>query len=138
MNEAREEKPPAIRRWFEVAKARDPAGLDDLLADEVVFESPVVHTPQRGKAITKAYLGAALVVLANESFRYVGYWRAETSAVLEFESTIDGVVVNGVDIIAWNADDRIVSFKVMARPWKGLEKLRALMAERLEAMKPRM
>jgi SnoaL-like domain len=135
MNEA--SYPPAIRRWFELAKARSSAGLDDLLAEDVVFESPVVHTPQRGKAITKAYLGAALGVLGNETFRYVGFWRAERSAVLEFRSTIDGIEVDGVDIIAWNAEDRIVSFKVMARPWKGLEVLRAKMAEMLEAMKPR-
>jgi hypothetical protein len=129
--------PPAIRRWFELAKARDPSGLDALLADEVVFESPVVHTPQRGRAITKAYLGAALSVLGNERFHYLGFWRAESSAVLEFETEIDGILVNGVDIIAWNAEDRIVSFKVMARPWKGLEVLRAKMAAMLEAMKAR-
>jgi SnoaL-like domain len=137
MNRDGEKYPPAIQRWLERAHARDAAGLDDLLADDVVFESPVVHTPQRGKAITKAYLGAALAVLGNESFHYVGYWRAETSAVLEFKSTIDGIEIDGVDMIAWNTQDRIVSFKVMARPWKGLEMLRAKMAAMLEAMKPR-
>ena len=129
--------PPAIRRWLDLAHARNPAGLDDLLADEVVFESPVVHTPQRGKAITRAYLSAALEVLGNESFRYVGFWQAERSAVLEFVSTLDGVSVNGVDIISWDADDRIVAFKVMARPWKGLEALRAKMAAWLETAKAR-
>ncbi len=94
-------------------------------------------TPRSGaRRSPRRTLARRLWCSPTKSFRYVGFWRAETSAVLEFESTIDGVVVNGVDIIAWNADDRIVSFKVMARPWKGLEKLRALMAERLEAMKP--
>ena len=132
-----ETHPPAIRRWLDLAHARNSAGLDDLLADEVVFESPVVHTPQRGKAITRAYLSAALEVLGNESFRYVGFWQAERSAVLEFVSTLDGVSVNGVDIISWDADDRIVSFKVMARPWKGLEALRAKMAASLETAKAR-
>ncbi len=127
--------PPAIRRWLELAKAQDAAALDDLLAEEVVFESPVVFAPQRGKAITKAYLTAALAVLANETFRYVGFWRAETSAVLEFMATIEGVEIDGIDMIGWNAEGRIVSFKVMARPWKGLETLRGLMAARLEAMK---
>ena len=135
MSEARVPYPPAVRRWHEIAAARDPAGLDDLLAEEVVFVSPVVHRPQRGKPIAKAYLGAALEVLGNEAFRYVGFWRAESSAVLEFVAIIDGIEVNGVDIIAWNADDQIVSFKVMARPLKGIEVLRAKMAERLEAMR---
>ena len=127
--------PPAIRRWHELAAARDSAGLEELLADDIVFVSPVVHAPQRGKPIAKAYLSAALDVLGGEHFRYVGFWRAENSAVLEFVSVIDGVEVNGVDIIAWNADDRIVSFKVMARPLKGIEILRANMAARLEAMR---
>jgi hypothetical protein len=135
MTEA-QDYPPAVRRWHEIAAARDPAGLDDLLVDEIVFVSPVVHTPQRGKPIAKAYLAAALEVLGAENFRYVGFWRAETSAVLEFVTVIDGVEVNGVDIIGWNAEDRIVSFKVMARPLKGIEVLRAKMAARLEAMRP--
>jgi len=134
MIEARD-YPPAIRRWIEIASARDPAGLDDLLADEITFVSPVVHTPQRGKPIAKAYLIAAVATLGNDNFRYVGFWRAETSAVLEFATVIDGVEINGVDIIGWNAEDRIVSFKVMARPLKGIEMLRAKMAERLEAMR---
>jgi len=132
MTEAFETHPPAIRRWHEIAAARDPAGLDELLADEIVFVSPVVHTPQRGKPIAKAYLSAALAVL-GENLRYVGFWRADMSAVLEFVALIDGIEVNGVDIIGWNAEHRIVSFKVMARPLKGIEVLRAKMAERLEA-----
>jgi hypothetical protein len=91
-----------------------------LLAEDVVFASPVVHTPQRGKAITLKYLSAALYVLFNETFRYVGEWRAARSAVLEFVTTMDGVEINGVDIIDWNEDGRIVQFKVMARPLKGI------------------
>ena len=93
----------ALAGWHEIVKTRDPGGLDALLADDVVFHSPVVHTPQRGKAITVKYLTAALAVL-GENFRYVEEWTESNSAVLEFITAIDGVEVNGVDIIGWNAE----------------------------------
>lgn len=124
--------PNAIARWHEIVAARNLAGLDELLADEVVFQSPAVHTPQAGKAVTKRYLHAALHVLNNGSFRYVGEWYGESSAVLEFESVIDGIQVNGVDIIHWDAADRIVRFKVMVRPVKALQTLMPLMAAELQ------
>jgi hypothetical protein len=120
-----------IVRWKAIAKARDVAGLEDLLAEEVVFHSPVVHTPQRGRAITVKYLSAALHVLYNETFRYTGEWRAPGSAVLEFVTTLDGIEIDGVDIIDWNEDGRISQFKVMARPLKAINLLHRLMGERL-------
>jgi len=120
-----------IVRWKAVAKAQDVAALEDLLAEDVVFHSPVVHTPQRGRAITVRYLSAALHVLNNETFRYVGEWRAPRSAVLEFVTTIDGIEIDGVDIIDWNEDGRISQFKVMARPLKAINLLHRLMGERL-------
>ena len=98
-----------------------------LLADDVVFQSPVVHTPQRGKAITTQYLAAALQVLNNESFTYLNEWIGETSAVLEFQSVIDGIEINGVDIIAWNAAGKITHFKVMVRPLKAINLLHQMM-----------
>jgi SnoaL-like domain len=125
--------PPAIERWHETAKARNPALLEALLAEDAVFLSPVVFTPQRGKAITTKYLAAALAVLAGPDFRYVQQWIGEKSAVLEFVTSIDGIEVNGVDIIAWNAEDRIVSFKVMLRPLKAIEIVRQRMAAALTA-----
>lgn len=124
-------RPKAIAGWLAVAAARDEAGLDALLADDVVFQSPVVHTPQRGKAITTKYLAAAMAVLDNDSFRYVGEWFGADSAVLEFESVVDGIEVNGVDMIGWNADAKIDRFKVMVRPLKGMEVVRARMAAAL-------
>src|SRR5262245_27607610 len=95
--------PPAIERWEHVVKSRDLDLLDELLADDVVFESPVVHTPQVGHAITRAYLVAALQVLNNPEFRYVRRWLGEQSAVLEFETRLAGLTINGVDIISWKA-----------------------------------
>ena len=124
-------QPPAIARWHDVVRGRDLVALDALLADDVVFLSPVVRTPQPGKALTAAYLAAALDALSNETFRYVGEWIGADSAVLEFVATIDGVEINGADFIAWNAADRIVSFKVMIRPLKAIELVRQRMSERL-------
>ena len=115
--------PDTIARWHDYVVARDPALLDALIAEDCVFTSPAVHTPQHGKAITMKYLIAAMTVLGGEGFRYLGEWRQERGAVLEFETVVDGMAVNGVDIIAWSDDGRITSFKVMARPIKGLMKV---------------
>ena len=121
----------AIESWREIAKSRDTAGLEELLADDVVFTSPVVHTPQRGKAITLKYLSAAILVLGGDTFHYVGEWFGESSAVLEFVTTIDGLEINGVDIIGWNAEGRIDRFKVMVRPLKAIDALHRAMGARL-------
>jgi hypothetical protein len=125
-----------LATWYDLAKRKDAAGLDALLADDVVFHSPVVHTPQSGKAVTKIYLGAALSVLNNDSFRYVREVRGNSEAVLEFAVNIDEVTVNGVDIIRWNEQGQIVEFKVMLRPLKGINIVHQKMAAMLEAMKP--
>ena len=129
-------RPQAIQKWHELAEARDPRRLDALLADEVVFESPVVHTPQVGKAITTKYLESALVVLNNEHFHYVGEWFGPTSGVLEFATVVNGIKINGVDIITWNDDNRITHFKVMVRPLKAVNMLHQMMAGQLAALAP--
>ena len=123
--------PKAIERWHAIVKSGSSAGLESLLADDVVFVSPVVHTPQRGKAITLKYLTAATAVLGGEPFRYVGEWFAENSAVLEFVTAIDGVEINGVDIIGWNGEGKIDRFKVMVRPLKAINALHQMMGARL-------
>src|SRR3569832_1554739 len=100
-----------IARWHAIATARDASQLSTLLDDDVAFLSPVVHTPQKGKAITMAYLGAALQVFGNGSFRYVREVVGPNDAMLEFETTVDDVLVNGVDIIQWNGQGRFTEFK---------------------------
>ncbi len=120
-----------IAAWHAYMKDADAALLDALLADDAVFESPVVHTPQVGKAITTAYLLAAAQVLGNATFRYLGEWRAERSAILEFACEIDGVTINGVDMIWWNEAGLITRFKVMVRPLKAINTLHQLMGARL-------
>jgi hypothetical protein len=126
------DQPAALRRWHAVVESRDPALLDDLLADEVVFRSPAVFAPQEGKALTTGYLRAALKVL-GPSLRYVSQWHDQASAVLEFEADLDGSYVEGVDILRWNAEGKLVSFTVMVRPMRGLQKLVELMARQLSA-----
>jgi SnoaL-like domain len=123
----------ASERWEHIAQSGDFDLLDELLADDVIFESPVVHTPQVGRAITKAYLVAAVQVLGSPEFRWVNRWFAEQSAVLELETRIDGLTINGVDIISWNSEGRITRFKVMIRPLKAINALHQAMGRQLAA-----
>lgn len=122
-----------IGSWHDIVSKRDAIGLADLLADDVVFYSPVVHTPQIGRQITTMYLTAALHVFGNESFRYVREVVGENDAVLEFETEIDGITVNGVDMIRWNSDGKITEFKVMLRPLKAVNIVHQKMGEMLQA-----
>ncbi len=124
---------PHIHRWHDVVRSRDLRELDALLDDAVVFHSPVVHSPQKGKAITKMYLAGALQALGNEHFRYVREIGNDTDALLEFETLVDGIHVNGVDLIRFNEQGRIVDFKVMLRPYKALDAVKLRMAALLEA-----
>ena len=110
-----------IRTWHRLVDTRDEGGLDALLADDVVFLSPVVHTPQVGKAVTRHYLGAAFRVFFGESFRYVRTFRSERDAALEFELELDGIRINGIDLIRWNDAGLITEFKVMLRPLKAVQ-----------------
>jgi SnoaL-like domain len=124
---------PTIETWHDLVRNRNVEGLDALLADDVVFHSPVVHAPQIGKAVTARYLAAAFGVFFNESFRYVREVRGPRDAVLEFQVDIDGVGVNGVDMIRWNDEGRIVDFKVMIRPLKAINLIHQKMAAMLQA-----
>ncbi len=125
-----------IELWHDVVTRRDAAALDALLADDVVFHSPVVHSPQKGKSITKLYLGAALQVLNNDRFQYVRQVVGQSDAVLEFTTEVDGTHINGVDLIHWNAEGKIDDFKVMVRPLKAINLLHGLMKQMLERMSP--
>lgn len=122
-----------IETWHRLVEERDSRGLDTLLDADAVFLSPVVHTPQRGKKVTTAYLRAAFQVFFNPTFRYVREIVGASDAMLEFETQIDGVSVNGVDIIKWNEAGRIVEFKVMLRPLKAINLVHQRMAAMLQA-----
>lgn len=126
-------QPIALETWHRLVRTSDPAGLWDLLAEDAVFHSPVVHTPQRGRQLAFWYLAAAFKVFFNDSFRYVREVVDGPHAVLEFQTEIDGIVVNGVDMITWNDDGRIVDFKVMLRPLKAINLIHQKMAQMLES-----
>jgi hypothetical protein len=127
---------PNLQRWFDwMARDHSAGGLSALLAEEVVFKSPVVHTPQEGKFITMGYLLAAGETLGNDSFRYTRVFDCETRAVLEFETVMDGILVNGIDMIEWNDDGQITDFKVMVRPLKAVQKCHEAMGAMLAKMK---
>ncbi len=129
--------PPALAAWHQVVQQRDLAALGRLLADEVVFHSPVVHTPQRGKAITLRYLAGAMQVLNSAHFRYEREIVGAHDALLEFSTQIDGIQINGVDLIRWNDAGQIVDFKVMVRPLQAVNLLHLKMGQMLEQTQSR-
>ena len=122
-----------LASWHQLVQDRSPKGLASLLSEQVVFHSPVVHTPQVGKAITTQYLTAAFHVFFNESFRYVREVVGARDAMLEFQVEIEGISVNGVDMIKWDDNGRIVEFKVMIRPLKAIHLIHEKMAAMLQA-----
>jgi hypothetical protein len=129
--------PPVIQRWIDIIDNGFQAGrtdeLEALLADDAVFYSPAVFSPQQGRVTTLAYLTAAAKLFGDSDFRYVGQWYADRSAVLEFVADVDGIHVNGVDMIHWNDDEKIIEVKVMLRPLKALQAVIPKMAGLLQS-----
>lgn len=124
-----------LNTWHDIVRTRNLKALDALLADDVVFHSPVVHTPQIGKVVTMQYLSAAFYVFFNESFQYIRETSSAHDAILEFTVDIDGISVNGVDMLKWNDDGQIIEFKVMIRPLKAIQLIHQKMGEMLAAKK---
>ena len=121
-----------IQKWHEFAQSfGDASILDEIIADDACFESPVVYAPQLGKELTIKYLYAAASVFKDNNFHYLNEWIGDNSAVLEFEATIDGIIINGIDMIFWDENGKINRFKVMVRPYKAINLLMQMMAERL-------
>ncbi len=125
--------PPVIQRWLRVIESGQTEELDDMLAEDAVFYSPAVFTPQRGRATAAAYLRAAEQMFAGTDFHYVETWFGDHSAVLHFAAEVDGLQVEGIDMIHWNTDGKITSFRVMIRPFKALQgvigRMAALLAD---------
>lgn len=120
-----------LKTWHDVVSNQDKAKLSAILDDEVIFYSPIVHTPQKGKQLALLYLTAALQILLNDSFKYVKELTNETETFLEFEVAIDGILINGIDMISWDEKGKIVSFKVMIRPLKAVNLIHQKMEELL-------
>jgi len=128
---------PALETWHRLVRTNDASGLPALIAEDAVFHSPVVHAAQHGRKLAVMYLSAAFKVFFNPSFRYVREIVGPHDAMLEFETQIDGIRVNGVDIIKWNDAGQVVDFKVMIRPLKGINVIHQKMGELLAvAQKP--
>ncbi len=135
-----------VARWQAFIRGELAGGLDRLLEDDVVFYSPIVFTPQRGKQITSLYLQAAAQTFSGrhstgsavddpaEGFRYTKTVLGDDLAVLEFETTMEGKYVNGVDIIRCNDEGRIIEFRVMIRPLQAVNLVHQQMAAMLESM----
>ena len=122
-----------LETWHRLVRTQDRAALGALLAEDAVFHSPVVHAPQAGRKLVARYLGAAFHVFFNPTFRYVREIVGASDARLEFETEIDGILVNGVDLIKWNDAGLIVEFKVMLRPLKAINLIHQRMAAMLQA-----
>lgn len=122
---------PNLDRWHQYIKDHDHKALWEMLHPDAVFESPVVHTPQRGRDIVYKYLASADKVLGGPGFTYMGEWTAANSAVLEFTNVINGIAIDGIDMITWNDEGQIVHFKVMVRPLKAVNMLHQMMGEML-------
>ncbi len=121
-----------LASWYRLVEDGNASGLDSLLSEKVTFHSPIVHAPQVGKALATKFLAAAFRVLGNESFRYVREVACGRDAVLEFQVEIEGVSVNGVDMIRWDDEGKIVEFKVMLRPMKAINLIHQKMAAMLQ------
>jgi len=132
------ETPAVIEQWLRVIETGQTAGgehlttqLEDMLTEDAVFYSPAVFAPQRGRATTVAYLRAAEHMFSGTGFHYVEKWFGANSAVLHFAAEVDGLSVEGIDMIHWNDDGKITSVKVMIRPFKALQGIIGKMAELL-------
>jgi hypothetical protein len=125
--------PSPLASWHRMVRTNDATDLPALVAEDAVFWSPVVHAAQPGRKLTVMYLSAAFKVFFNPTFRYVREIVGASDAMLEFETQVDGILVNGVDIIKWNDAGQIVDFKVMIRPLKGMNVIHQKMGEMLQA-----
>ena len=125
----------AIENWHQVMRTGNVSTLPHILHDEVIFHSPVVHTPQIGKAKVIMYLSAATCVFEDTGFTYTREISGDGQAMLEFTSVLDGVEINGVDIVSWDKNDLITDFKVMVRPVKAVNIIWEKMGEMLASQK---
>ena len=123
-----------INKWHEVVDADDLNALDSIIADDAVFSSPVVFTPMEGKEITMMYLHAAGQSFNMQKFKYTKEIHDGMNSVLEFETYIDDISVNGIDMIEWNKEGKISNFKVMIGPFKAVQKVQEKMVEALESL----
>ena len=125
-----------LEQWYQGYRSEDPDFLELILDESVVFTSPIVFKPIQGKEMTKMYLMGAGITFNMDKFSYVREVVDGLDTILEFETFIDDIAVNGVDMIRWNEEGKIVDFKVMVRPLQAIHILQQKMSEALESFKP--
>ena len=121
-----------IKEWHEIVKSGNTENLSSIIDSDCIFYSPVVFTPQKGKELTIKYLSAAALVFGDDSFKYIKEVINEKNACLEFELKLNGIEINGIDLISWNDKNKISEFKVLIRPLKGVQLIHELMGGTLE------
>ena len=123
-----------LDKWYQVYRSDEPEFLEEILDESVIFSSPVVFKPIEGKEMTKLYLMGAGITFNMDKFTYVREVVDGLDSILEFETYIDDILVNGVDMIRWNAEGKIIDFKVMVRPLRAIEALQKKMSESLDIL----
>ena len=123
-----------LEKWHQGLKSQDQNFLDEILDDECIFTSPIVFKPIEGKEMSKLYLMGAGQTFNMDRFKYVRELVDGLDCVLEFETFIGDISVNGVDIIRWNDEGKIIDFKVMIRPLQAIGALQKKMSEALDQL----
>ena len=123
-----------LDKWYQVYRSDEPEFLEEILDESVIFSSPVLFKPIEGKEMTKLYLMGAGITFNMDKFTYVREVVDGLDSILEFETYIDDILVNGVDMIRWNAEGKIIDFKVMVRPLRAIEALQKKMSESLDIL----
>ncbi len=127
-----------IEQWHQVVRSRDLSALPELVAENAVLYSPVIHRQIAGKKMVQMYLTAAFHTFLNDTFTYITEAHAQPETgqkvVLEFTTQINGIFVNGIDMITFDSEGKIIEFKVMVRPFKALNLINEHMMASLEKL----
>ena len=116
----------------QAAEAKDFSKVDELLAEDVVFRSPVVFKPYEGIAAVGAVLAA--VVQVFEDFRYTDQVETGETAMLAFSARVGGRDIDGIDLLRFGADGRVAELQVYVRPLSGINALAEARRAKLEEM----
>ena len=103
----------------------------EMMTEDVVFHSPYVYTPIKGKINVSRYLEAAGMVFLNSNFRYIEEIIGDKQACLVFEVTINDLYVNGVDYLIWNDQQKLTEIRVFIRPFEALKEIKKFMVKYL-------
>lgn len=127
----------AIELWHKMLETRDMSILNDLLAEDIVFKSPVAFSPYSGKQLVFFILTNVIQIFENFTYHREFYTEDGLNVVLEFSANIGEKKLKGIDMIRFNEQCQMVDFEVMIRPKSGLEALAALMGEKMSAFSPK-